>query len=195
MKKLIVLYMLLCFVLLFSLNDMIEKKVSKYYDYSKITDSLLFKHKLTDLNENEIDFLDRIYNIEEPILLCIATPYSCSSCNASFYPMLNEFTKLDSSRTCFIIENHYLRDTMKRYNEIIQYIEPCTRILFDKEGRNAGLLKFDDTGNNFWFVIVKKGRIQHVIGFADYQNECKPVRYYMEELSKYWEIENKKVSR
>ncbi len=174
------------------MNEMIEKKVTKYYDYSKIADSLLFKYKLTDIKENEIDFSDRIYKAEDPILLCIATPYSCSSCNASFYPMLNEFTKLDSNRTCFIIENHYLRDTMKRFDEIVSYIEPETRILLDTEGRNASLLKFEDTGNNFWFVIVKKGRIKHVIGFADYQHECKPIGYYMEELYKFWEVKSEK---
>ena len=188
MKKSIVFLMLFSSISLFSLNDMIDKKITKYYDYGKITDSLLFKYKLTDIKENEIDFSDRIYNTEDPILLCIASPYSCSSCNASFYPMLNEFTGIDSNRTCFIIENHYLRDTMKRYNEVIPHVKPGTRILFDTEGRNAGLLKFDDTGNNFWFVIVKKGRIQHVIGFADYQNECKPIGYYMDDLYRFWEI-------
>ena len=167
-------------------EEELELKITKYYDYSGLIDSILFKYDLTDLKENVIDKNDSLYNSDKPIMLCIATPYSCSSCNMSFYPIFNRYTEIDSSRTCFIIENHYLRDTMKRYYEVKPELHPATRILFDTEGRNADLLKFKDTGNNFWFVVIQKGRIKHVTGFADYTEYCKPVKYYIEELDKYW---------
>ncbi len=188
MRKILLLAVLILFILSLTAitKEDLDMKQTKFYDYSALTNSLLFRVDLTDIKENAIDTNDYIYNFDKPILLCIATPYSCSSCNMSFYPILNRYTEIDSARTCFILENHYFRDTMKRYSDIKQELHLATRILFDTEGKNADKLKFNDTGNNFWFAIIEKGRIKHVIGFADYTEYCKPIKSYIEELDKYW---------
>ncbi len=159
------------------------------YDYTCLNDSILFKYPLTDVKENKIAADDPVYDSKNPMLFCIVTPYSCSSCNESIYPLINEFTEIDSARTCFILENHYFRDTYERLERIKPSLEKSTRILFDTEGRNAELLKLEDTKNNFFFVVTKKSKIIKVIGFADHIEYNKSISVYLKEIYMYWSVD------
>ncbi len=163
-----------------------DKKISKAYDYSKINDSLLFKYDLTDIHGKPVDRSNVIYNTDEPLLVCIATPYSCSHVNKGMYKFLNDCTEIDSMRTCFIFENHYLKDTIRKFRKIEEYFSKGTRCFFDTEGRNAELLKFDDTGNNYWIVILKNQKIIHVAGFSEYVTDFNLVEELQKKIDELW---------
>ncbi len=161
-----------------------SEKITRKSDFSELVDTVFFKFPIFDTDMNIVSSDDLLFTKDGAILLCVTSVYTCSSCNSGLLSILNSYTEKDSLSTCLLIEDYFHKETKNKIGAIKSLLVHNTRILFDADGRNTEILKKNNSNCNFWLVVMRRNRIIHVEGFADYQRDIDLVKKSIKNIEK-----------
>lgn len=119
-------------------------------------------NQLYDLGKEQVT-IDNLFE-EGNYLVVTGSPYLCGGLQRTNISLANHLSSKYPGKVIFLVENWYIRDTMKGLEEAD--ISPDVQIFLDNNGENITRLKklHQDLISAFYIVVDANNKIRYLVG-------------------------------